>query len=1538
MSREESISTKELSFLYRGVKYFVDVTEETTIDDVRKLIPEQLDEGLFPPEFEFWVDDTLMTKKQEVVKKACRYITRKLSIQSIRASMKDETIKLPPTKYQKTSEETKSPKAYQNEDKDAKKSESTFDTHSKSSVNESSDSPLNQPEKSHQNMAKERNDFFEFAEGFFNSDNESMDDDCDTVSDTDDMSECNSDNDEKQTAFSKSHGNSIDNDTNKKAKDCGPSKTCIHNYDYTFENDLKVCQDTLKSIDLLLQSNPLFCNNDRREEWRGEITRLLSKSPPKTIFGVLGNTGVGKVCFYFIYSYLYFAMHLFHAKLLYQLCMQSSLLNALLDEASVLPTSGSRGCTATVVELRYNIDLLAVEGHEVSVYKGDIEFMSHNEWMTELRILVDECCTQEKRVYQRQPDPKDFPEAAAAWTKIDEVYGKGAMISHEGKSSTRVYKELSNNRRLFQLLSPTDGSAHPYNIISVQEGKVISASNTAEYLLGSYQNMNTRMKRSKKDWAEKFGAKINSYVYGKGNGGDVQTWPLIRKVVLYGPWACLSTGASLVDLPGVRDANAARAKVAENYLQNCNQIWIVAPIKRAVDDGSAKEMLGEQFKRRLLMDGQYGNVSFICTQTDDCETTEIMRDHVDVAQNVEGRWEKMVELVGKIRELEKCIEDREADRDKLKKKISKMEKKVDRYLMKPRKRKVVRAPESYMQKIKELKERQDENVDHIKSKQHECKSFQIKLKTLCAIVRNEYSTKCLQEDFKEGLKALSVTNVEEDDFDANHDNKAIPDDFTMPVHCISSNDYLKMQGIKSSSDGLPATFLKAMDTQIPSLQKFVKEVSTGFRKEFVKVYVNDTSNFVETVKLLASGETAIRCSVLKKDCKLAFEKEFEENADLFLTKREVLSQNIKEEVRVYLQPSLAKGSKKGAAMAMSICESWGSSSKRARNSQNPGHHGLYYQTYNATMRRNGVYTSESAGAIDLNQELFDPMEKEISIDWQRVMGKALPRHLTACETKIKKKCERINEKVSSVLEKFVEGNIKIMDIYRTAADRICSSFISNKFTEIFEVLTDKQRGLNRSPLPAVQSHMVESYDKALEVERGNGAFQRMKDAMSKTTSPKVLVMFDKPKAILIEGIDILIKDLLDLISKLSEGIIKHLRGVYSILWDDMTEVSNKPVSETRQKVRICRNDVLPKLTELQETMSNIQQKLYLNRNLDTKAVDGTPKKHHIQEVKMTSETMDRSKMLDKVAINVVPEVKALNGSTHKKIIETKTSGETTDWSKERDKLGMNIDHDVNALGYVMIKRMSETNTSNEARDCSKCRNNLVRKVTVDETIQDTTKFIITKTNTYDEGRDYSKNKVVDDTNLKKKVETMKSDASTDYSKDRENKEMNVELDVIIGDGTTHKKESKIGACQDKIVMKPDQEVTAYESILDTTPKKITETEVSKEASNRSKTQDKIGMNVDFEVLSIDSSDEVIDLSNSQNELGMNADLEVMTVESLNGSLRKKIKKAKASGDVIDLCDSDEEFEIIPSKLPPRKSKRKSSVKIKKESGVLKLDQ
>ena len=61
------------------------------------------------------------------------------------------------------------------------------------------------------------------------------------------------------------------------------------------------------------------------------------------------------------------------------------------------------------------------------------------------------------------------------------------------------------------------------------------------------------------------------------------------------------------------------------YLKSCNAVWIVSSIHRAVNDKTARDLLGEHFRRQLLMDGQYGSVSFICSKTDILNPSEIVR-------------------------------------------------------------------------------------------------------------------------------------------------------------------------------------------------------------------------------------------------------------------------------------------------------------------------------------------------------------------------------------------------------------------------------------------------------------------------------------------------------------------------------------------------------------------------------------------------------------------------------------------------------------------------------------------------------------------------------------------------------------------------------------------------------------------------------------------------------------------------------------------------------------------------------------------------
>ena len=75
-----------------------------------------------------------------------------------------------------------------------------------------------------------------------------------------------------------------------------------------------------------------------------------------------------------------------------------------------------------------------------------------------------------------------------------------------------------------------------------------------------------------------------------------QRWPLVGKVTIYGPWEILMFGCCLIDLPGTNDNVSSRAEVAEQHIKTCDRIWVVSDIKRAVNDGVAKDLLGQQVR------------------------------------------------------------------------------------------------------------------------------------------------------------------------------------------------------------------------------------------------------------------------------------------------------------------------------------------------------------------------------------------------------------------------------------------------------------------------------------------------------------------------------------------------------------------------------------------------------------------------------------------------------------------------------------------------------------------------------------------------------------------------------------------------------------------------------------------------------------------------------------------------------------------------------------------------------------------------------
>ena len=741
------------------------------------------------------------------------------------------------------------------------------------------------------------------------------------------------------------------------------------------ENNTNTCIDTLRNLKAIIDK-PDVATAERKTIWEKEIYEITKKALPKTTIGVLGNTGVGK----------------------------SSLLNALLNEASILPTSGSRGCTAAVVELRYNYKVAKMKPNDQNIfaYEADIEFMKKDDWLNELKTLISECCNNDGFLYSRKPDENSAEMAHAAWEKIEQVYGRGSLDRHTGDSEQTVLNRLSTHRIITELLTPDEGKE--FKVVTVREGAV--EYQTAQKLLS--QQLDSHLREEKKNWAQTFRNEINSYVYRKGNGNEPQSWPLIRKVVVRGLFNVLSTGACLVDLPGVKDSNAARANVAQTYLQNCSCIWIVAKIGRAVDDGTAKDLLGEQFKRRLLMDGQYGNVSFICTQSDMCEPTEIWRDHNDVSQRTPERHAEMEKLFNELfkvdddllkldvaeEKMENEYNDLIREQKALKRDIKKLKREKKMWEQKippaeiiqkwwrevkvkliPREEPeeeekdegekeeeeaVVQAVEKFttvedlikrisngteaFNALSEAIENKGEELDdlagNIRPKRKKLKRRQKRLnkelKPLCALVRNEYSTQQLQSDFRSGLEDMmrgpDAEEMDEED-DGNNDsetvqNNPLPDDFQLPVFCISANDYLKVTGIKSSSDGAANTFKNPTDTNIPLLRSHVHAL-TATRREFAsKNILVSTSNIVDQIKLYINDVTNIEAS--SGSSAIIFESEMKAlnvAAEKIVSGMTVM---IEKEVSSKLKPSIEAGANRGKSAALDTVQSWGSKNKRSK--------------------------------------------------------------------------------------------------------------------------------------------------------------------------------------------------------------------------------------------------------------------------------------------------------------------------------------------------------------------------------------------------------------------------------------------------------------------------------------------------------------------------------------------------------------------------------------------------------------------------------
>ncbi|KAG8163857.1 hypothetical protein KVR01_005775 [Diaporthe batatas] len=843
----------------------------------------------------------------------------------------------------------------------------------------------------------------------------------------------------------------------------------------------------------------------------------LKAKPPRTVVGVVGVTGAGK----------------------------SSVINALLDEERLVPTSGLRACTASATEISFNHS-----DDPSELYRAEVEFISADDWSQELKTLLNDLIEIVDGTPRISPDCYNpDTDAGLAYSKIRAVYPKKKRddIVRQASNPDDIAREPEVHGVLgsTKLLCATSSSGLFESLKQYIDSKDHEGNPNQDK-----ENSNKRQKKSKKD-NEKDKDKP------KKPEKKMEYWPLIKVVRIYSKAAALSTGVVLVDLPGVQDSNAARAAVAKNYMKACNGIWITADIQRAVNAKIAKKLLGDSFRRQLKYDGALSTVIFVCTKTDDILPTEVGAS-LGIEDELGDYWQKANDLDSERNELTSQIESLKEQKREFDELLEKLDLDNEQWeelqeelggdkplyapsdITKKRKREITpssdvdaaqddtdngetgqtsEAPDTPLtegdierelatikihkkearKKKKSLEKeisRARHALDEVTKEGAETKSDMLRL---CIQRRNEYVKVAIQQDFALGIKELDQeVSIEEDeaDFDPEEEKRDYDElARSLPVFCVSSRSYQNMAGRLEKDMVQTDGFAFLEDTEIPQLQEHAKRVTERGRVSTSQLFLNELNRLLHSMMFWASG---ITCPTMIQE-----EVEVDERLlDNLFTKLDNSLRETIEDCHSSMKHDLEKNLLKtfdtlipaASDSALETATGWGK--PREEN-------GLQWSSYKATCRRDGCWKG-TFGKRDFNEELFEPINRQLAGNWERVFQRRIPRTLRTFAQECKEHLESFHGDVAAnMLDASASWtSVSGLDQQKRAYQKMLDTtpnFFGAKITEI-------QREVNRGFTPVIQAAMKPAYE-ACTNERGEGTFVRMKAIMESHVATARNTMF-----------------------------------------------------------------------------------------------------------------------------------------------------------------------------------------------------------------------------------------------------------------------------------------------------------------------------------------------------------------------------------------------------------------------------------------------
>jgi hypothetical protein len=212
--------------------------------------------------------------------------------------------------------------------------------------------------------------------------------------------------------------------------------------------------------------------------------------------------------------------------------------------------------------------------------------------------------------------------------------------------------------------------------------------------------------------------------------------------------------------------------------------------------------------------------------------------------------------------------------------------------------------------------------------------------------------------------------------------------------------------------------------------------------------------------------------------------------------------------------------------------------------------------------------------------------------------------------------------------------------------------------------------------------MRSTYDACVNVERGSGRFDRMKNAMANSSQLVIRCMFDDASKMLLKGIKEIVEKLRGMIQATSDVCKKAIDSVFSILWDTSNaEKSTEMMDpETMKKIRDCRNALLPGkfVTHVLFSPSKVcSRPTFLELN---KLVDDQHEACKLLGIKREEIELD------------VMGVETFEQSLERKMKEAKQKGAVFDFCNSDDE----DEHDATGMGRVQLAQIDPTHSSERA--------------------------------------------------------------------------------------------------------------------------------------------------------------------------------------------------------------------------------------------------